>query len=337
MRGIVAPRVARSTVGIADLRMSVSEVRKARRQLIRANKKGKEMALETINSPKNTDIQNPTEEKHLPHPMAQSSPLHSPATANMVTVDKTIVEKFMLAIEECVGDIEEQRELVDRLIESKSRELDVFQSETIKKFNALIESTQDLSEKIRATESYENYLEEQVKNANLTKEVAMLEQQLQKEKAEVSLFIRDITNTVTVKLGDMETIVSELKSADNIIEEKITQFKEDMTAETSRYEKSAESKLDEVGSHIQSAAESQIAGMRAECESMLRSYTDRCREHLETVKKQSIDFLKQCESENKKLIEKVPAVANAKFSKKDIAIYLMAGVSVASLLVQMFV
>ncbi|MBQ9622556.1 MAG: hypothetical protein IJR39_04365 [Treponema sp.] len=295
------------------------------------------MALETINTQKTAE--NPEEENHLPHPLAQSTPQRSGNTAstNMVTVDKTLVEKFMLAIEECVGDIEEQRELVDKLIESKNRELDVFQTETIKKFNALIESTQSLSEKIRSTESYENYLEEQVKNANLTKEVVMLEQQLQKEKAEVSLFIRDITNTVTVKLGDMETIVSELKTADNIMEEKITQFKEDMTAETSRYEKSAESKLDEVGSHIQSTAESQIAGMRAECESMLKGYTEKCREHLETVKKQSIDFLKQCENENKKLIEKVPAVANSKFSKKDIAIYLMAGVSIASLLVQMFV
>ena len=269
---------------------------------------------------------------------AQAQPLlpHG-AGGKMITIAQAEAERFMLAIEECVGDIEEQKALVDRLIESKNGELEHFQSDTIKKFNALIESTQALSEKIRATESYENYLEGQVRNANLSKEVAMMEQQLQKEKAEVSLFIRDITNTVTAKLGDMAATVDALKSADNIIEEKITQFKDDMASESTRYEKSAEAKLDEVGTHIQSAAESQIAGMRAGCESMLRSYTDRCREHLETVKKQSIDFLKQCEEENKKLIEKVPAVANAKFSKKDIAIYLMAGVSIASLLVQMFV
>ena len=70
---------------------------------------------------------------------------------------------------------------------------------------------------------------------------------------------------------------------------------------------------------------------------MLKSYTEKCQQHLDTVKKQSIDFLKQCEVENKKLIEKVPAVANSKLSKKDVIIYVLAGVSVASLLVQIFV
>lgn len=269
---------------------------------------------------------------------SQSVPQKSEAqSSNMVTIERATAEKFMLAIEECVGDIQEQRELVDRLIESKGAELEHFQSDTIKKFNALIDATNDLKEKISATESYENYLEEQVKNANLSKEIAMLEQQLQKEKAEVSLFIRDITNTVTMKLGEMESVVSELKTADNIIEEKITQFKEDIAAETSRYEKNAEARLDDVGNHIQTVAESQITGFRADCDTMLKSYTEKCREHLETVKKQSIDFLRQCETENKKLIEKVPAVAASKYSAKDIIIYALAVMSVASLVVQIFI
>ena len=269
-------------------------------------------------------------------PKAQAPDKENAAQAtHLVTIDRASAEKFMLAIEECVGDIQEQRELVDRLIESKGTELEHFQSDTIKKFNALIDATNDLKEKISATESYENYLEEQVKNANLSKEVAMLEQQLQKEKAEVSLFIRDITNTVTMKLGEMESVVSELKTADNIIEEKITEFKEDIAAETSRYEKNAETRLDEVGNHIQTVAESQITGFRADCETMLKVYTEKCREHLETVKKQSIDFLRQCETENKKLIEKVPAVAASKYSVKDIIIYALAVISVASLAVQM--
>ena len=41
--------------------------------------------------------------------------------------------------------------------------------ETIKKFNNLISTTQSLSEKLNATESYEVYLEEKVKNAKQKK------------------------------------------------------------------------------------------------------------------------------------------------------------------------
>lgn len=293
------------------------------------------MALETIDSFSRNEKQ--ADEKKAVLPLAQRLQEKSDNKSSLITIDKAEAERFMLAIEECVGDIEEQKELVDKLIESKGTELEHFQSDTIKKFNALIDATNGLKEKISATESYENYLEEQIKNANLTKEVAMLEQQLQKEKAEISLFIRDISNTVSMKLGEIEIVVKELKSVDSIIEERITQFKNDMESEAGRYEKNAETRLDETGSHIQSVAESQISGLKAECDAMLKSYTDKCREHLEIIKKQSIDFLKQCEAENKKLIEKVPAVANTKYSAKDIIIYALAIASIASLAVQMFV
>ena len=281
------------------------------------------MTLETI-APPLPETQKPAEgQKHTP-------------PANMITVDRVTAEKFMLAIEECVGDIEEQRELVDRLIASKNTELELFQSDTIKKFNALIDATNGLKEKIAATESYETYLEEKVRNANLTKEVAMLEQQLQKEKAEISLFIREISNTVAMKLGNMEDIVGGLKCAETVIEEKTAQFIKDIADETSHFKKNAEGRLDEVGTHIQSVAESQVAGFRAECEAMLKSYTEKCRGHLDTVKKQSVDFLRQCEAENKMLIEKIPVVADRKFSKKDILIYALAVTAIASLIVQLF-
>ena len=59
--------------------------------------------------------------------------------------------------------------------------------------------------------------------------------------------------------------------------------------------------------------------------------------HLETIKKQSIDFLKQCAAENKKLIESVPGVKNKKLSVKDMIIYGMSVAAIASMVVQIFV
>ena len=263
----------------------------------------------------------------------------SPATGNssLITISKIAAEKFMLAIEECVGDIEEQKALVDRLVQSKNEELQGFQSETIEKFNTLIEATRDLSEKIKATESYENYLQEQVKNADLSKQVAMLETQLQKEKAEFSSFLIKTDSFLSMKVGELSEKVSELKSADEVIETNIQKFKDELKAESTKYTANAERTIEEAADSFVKGAGNQYESLKADCNAMLKSYTEKCQQHLDTIKKQSIDFLKQCEAENKKLIEKVPAVANAKFSKKDVIIYTLAGVSIASLLVQMFV
>ena len=263
----------------------------------------------------------------------------SPATGNssLITISKISAEKFMLAIEECVGDIEEQKALVDRLVQSKNEELQGFQSETIEKFNTLIDATRDLSEKIKATESYENYLQEQVKNADLSKQVAMLETQLQKEKAEFSSFLIKTDSFLSMKVGELSEKVSELKSADEVIETNIQRFKDELKAESTKYRADAERTIEEAADSFVKGAGNQYESLKADCNEMLKSYTEKCQQHLDTIKKQSIDFLKQCEAENKKLIEKVPAVANAKFSKKDVIIYTLAGVSIASLLVQMFV
>ena len=285
-----------------------------------------ELGMETITK----QINNTQKQNNIPETAKENS-------MNMVTIERTKAENFLIVLEECIGDIEEQKNLIDKLIQSKNEELEGFQSQTISKFNALIEATSGLSEKIAATESYENYLAEQVRNANLSKEVAMLEQQLQKEKAEISKFIISTDNFITTRISDIESTVNELKSVNNIIEENIQKFKEELKNESSKAIAQAENQLTENSDALVKGASNQFKILREDCNTMLKSYTEKCQQHLDTVKKQSIDFLKQCEVENKKLIEKVPAVANSKFSKKDVIIYVLAGVSITSLLVQIFV
>lgn len=284
------------------------------------------LGMETITK----QINNTQKQNNIPETVKENS-------MNMVTIERTKAENFLIVLEECIGDIEEQKNLIDKLIQSKNEELEGFQSQTISKFNALIEATSGLSEKIAATESYENYLAEQVRNANLSKEVAMLEQQLQKEKAEISKFIISTDNFITTRISDIESTVNELKSVNNIIEENIQKFKEELKNESSKAIAQAENQLTENSDALVKGASNQFKILREDCNTMLKSYTEKCQQHLDTVKKQSIDFLKQCEVENKKLIEKVPAVANSKFSKKDVIIFVLAGVSIASLLVQIFV
>lgn len=283
------------------------------------------MALNTIGKIK-TDEQSQTEEKQE---------LQKENNANMVTIDRTKAEQFLIAIEECVGDIEEQKSLVDNLIKSKNEELQGFQSETIEKFNAIIQAMTDLAEKIKATESYENFLQEKVENANLSKSVAMLEQQLQKEKAEITSFIIKTDNFITVKIGEIQTIVNDLKTVDEMVEHSIQKFKDELQTEAKKYFADADKIMNETSDSFVNGAQTQYNSLKAECNAMIKSYTEKCQQHLETLKKQSVDFLKQCEAENKKLIEKVPAVANKKFSIKDAIIVVLAVAAIASTFIQM--
>ena len=68
---------------------------------------------------------------------------------------------------------------------------------------------------------------------------------------------------------------------------------------------------------------------------MIKAYTEKCQAHLETIKKQSIDFLKQCAAENKKLVESVPSVKNRKLSVKDMIIYSLSIMAIAATFFQL--
>lgn len=256
--------------------------------------------------------------------------------AKMVTIPQAESEKFLIALAETLDDVQDLKEIANSLITSKNSELEHFRDDTITKFNALIESTEVLKEKLDTAESYENYLEERVKNANLSAEVAALEKQLQKEKMEVSIFIQTMTRTMDTCTAEIHAKITELKSADEIIKDSIKEFKDETEKATTSYLNEAEKKIAEVSTTLLANSKNEYEILKAQSSDMIKAYTEKCQAHLETIKKQSIDFLKQCAAENKKLIESVPGVKSKKLSVKDMIIYGMSVVAIASMVVQMF-
>lgn len=257
-------------------------------------------------------------------------------STKMVTIPQAESEKFLIALAETLDDVQDLKEIANSLITSKNSELEHFRDDTITKFNALIESTADLKEKLDTVESYENYLEERVKNANLSAEVAALEKQLQKEKAEVSIFIQMMTKSMDTCTSEIHAKITELKSADEIIKNSIKDFKEETEKASTNYMNEAEKKIAEVSTTLLANSKNEYEILKTQSSDMIKAYTEKCQAHLETVKKQSIDFLKQCAAENKKLIESVPGVKSKKLSIKDMIIYGMSVVAIASMVVQMF-
>jgi len=256
---------------------------------------------------------------------------------NMITVDRRKAENFLMVLEECIGDIQEQKTLVDTLVNNKDIELQSFKTETIQKFNNLIEATRELNEKIKASSSYESYLEERIKNANLSREIALLEQQLQKEKAEISEFVIKTDTFIRTEINEIKSKTNELISVDELIKNNLQSFKEEINKEIIKFTEEVEKEISEASDSFVQGTDNKQNFLVAKCNEMLKAYTDKCQQHLETVQKQSIDFLKQCSCENKKLIEKVPAVAEKKLTKKDYIIFGLVALSVVSTMIKMVI
>lgn len=272
--------------------------------------------------------------------------------ANMVTIDRTKAENFLMILAESTKDIEELREVTDKLIADKRFALDSFQNTTLEKFNALIDSTKELSKKINATESYENYLQEQIKNADMTKQNRMLDQQLQKERAEQSSFrinveniLKNLNDLLTSELDNMRKRVDDLKVENEIIENHLSKYTESLETVYQQYSEKYENsvrdikalfdtKLEEASDSLLNGTTVQQNNLKAKANDLIKEFTEKCQKDIEIIKNQSLDFLKQCQEQNKKLIEKVPEVKSKKITKKDLIYYLVAAICIASFIAQ---
>ncbi len=253
----------------------------------------------------------------------------------MITIPQAESEKFLIGLTNILDDVQDLKEVATSLISSRNTELEHFRDDTITKFNALIQSTADLKEKLDTAESYENYLEERVKNANLSAEVAALEKQLQKEKAEVSIFIQSMTSSMDNCTSEIHSKITELKAADEIIRDSIREFKEETEKISEGCMNEAEKKIAEVSTTLLANSKNEYEILKTQSSDMIKAYTEKCQAHLETIKRQSIDFLKQCAAENKKLVESVPGVKNRKLSVKDMIIYSLSIMAIAATFCQL--
>ena len=102
-----------------------------------SNRPKQNTAAEIAKESEKTDVQETSQKKEAP---------------NMVTIDRTKAENFLIILEESIGDVQELKNLVDTLLKAKEFELNSFQTETIEKFNNLIDTTRNLSEKLKTTE-----------------------------------------------------------------------------------------------------------------------------------------------------------------------------------------
>lgn len=125
-------------------------------------------------------------------------------------------EQFLIGLQETLSDVNELKETALAIV-NKNDELEKFREYTLKQFNALIDSTNVLNEKLQANFNYEEFLKKEIENAELSKSVHLLELQLEKQKSDLTLFTQKISQTMDNSFLEIVSKVKALKQTDDIL------------------------------------------------------------------------------------------------------------------------
>lgn len=251
----------------------------------------------------------PVEQKEQKLPVKQKSELLPYEKENYSTIEKAIIE-----LSEELVNLSELRDSIEHSFENKTIEEDKFQGEVTTYFNLITKKFEEFNEKFTHEIDYNRELELKIQNNEYKGQIYLLERELNEERATITKTLDEINKLIKDNLLTLSDKCRELKSADNLIEESIMKFRGDAIA----------------------ASENEYKTLKMQCEKMLKAFTDNAQKTLETLKKTSLDFITQCEKENKSLIGKVPVV-KGKLTTENWIVIVFGCIGLASLLVNLFI
>ena len=222
------------------------------------------------------------------------------------------IEKAIIDLSEELANLSELRDSIEHSFENKSVADDKFQSQVTSYFNLITKKFEEFNDKISHEIDYNRELELKIQNNEYKGQVYLLERELNEERAKITKTIDEINTVVKDNLLTVSDKCRELKSANNIIEESIMKFRGDAIA----------------------ASENEFKVLKMQCEKMLTTFTENAQKTLETVKKTSIEFITQCERENKSLIGKVPVV-KGRLTAENWIVIIFGCIGIASLLLNL--
>lgn len=226
----------------------------------------------------------------------------------------SMIEKAIIELSEELSNLTELRDSIEHSFSKKNLIDDKFQAEVTSLFNSLTKQIENLTDTFKKEIDYNNQLEIQIQNKEYQGQIFILDRALNEERAKISKTLIEISDTVKDTMLVVSDKCKELKVANNIIEDNIMKFRSDSMA----------------------ASENEYKALKNQCETLLKQFTENAKKTLETVKKTSIDFITQCEKENKSLIGKVPVV-KGKLTAESWIVILFGCIGIASLFINLFV
>lgn len=222
------------------------------------------------------------------------------------------LEKAVIDLSEELANLTELKDAIEHAFSTKSVADDKFQSEVTSYFNSLRKQFDEFNERFSREIDYTREMDLKIQNNEYRGQIYLLEKELAEERAKITIAIDEISKAVKETMQTVSEKCLELKSADNLIQEAIMKFRTDSM----------------------SASENEYRALKQQCETSLKLFTENAQKTLEAVKKNSIEFLTQCEKENKTLIGKVPEV-KGKLTVEGWIVIVFGCVGIASLILNL--
>ncbi len=282
--------------------------------------------------------------------------------STMITIQESKAESFLQTMEQCLSDLAAYKELIENNVNTELNQLTNFRSETLKSITDLSTQTRELNAKIGNVKNYEEYIRSELEQDTLKRDKTSLELHLIEQENKITDFIKtmttstsssiakiagEITNvtlTVNTVISKLDTKITELKSVETVITESLKSFEQQVTEKIDKLnpvqQESLKKLTDEVENLTDKTSQSFIDGsvqqysdLKTKAQKMIDDYTKQCQKNLDTIKTESIEFLRSCQKQNNEILKKIPYKDSGKYKIKDWILY---GICIFSLLFSTF-
>lgn len=235
----------------------------------------------------------------------------NPESALQENIDNPRNNDLLMKLAGNISELLELKPILEAILEDKHSSSEKEKLEILDCLNTVRTDFNTLKEKLDCEVDYTRELTTQAQNYEYKKNNAMLHNSLIATENQINNFTKTLTEFVEEKITAIEETVSNLQTVEDAVDQSIARF-------------------NKIAS---SNAENEYNALKKQSEDLLKSFTRKCQEDMEIMKKKSLDFLKECEKENKEIISKIPKVNNNKYSMKD---YLLFGICAVTILFQVY-
>ena len=193
-------------------------------------------------------------------------------------------------------------------------------------FNSLKSKTETMIHKLDNEVDYTRSLEEKLKRKSVELDNIQLKKALLEEQGKISLALEDFQKKMDDTLG---SITNSFASMDKNISENCEQLQEKAKVITDLRDQIDDIIVD-YNKNLYKGANDQYTLLKNDCKTVLED----CNNRVGEIKDNVLTFLKSCNQQNLELIKKIPE-QKRKFCWLDAVVYVMCGVCIVGMVVQM--
>lgn len=272
------------------------------------------------------DIGNPATAMTAPHGADGDSPCEDDGDEDGFSFQTMPMETPGESADEKIGRILKiLEELLTRSVDSDDTH--ALYEDMASFYNSFDSKVKALIEKLDKEVQYTRYIETQISSKSIEKECLMLKKALVEERALMGVKFDGILSSFDEKMRQIESVLK------HGLEEQAAKLSDisKRVGELTSIDDKITGNLESYRKEMTKASTNEYNILQKQCREIVAENSAK----VEAVKKNVLSFLKSCEKQNDDLIRKIPE-QKRRFSWKDAVIYVMSGLCILGLIVQLF-